>query len=139
MSQSNLIYGLHKQHLYSNYYHYLIKLGRTWDSYTLQYYKKNHIPMYACTYVYQSSYARLNWSCFRVLWLVLYIWARHVGEKCMCKTFHSYFTDISCKLYTQNIRWQVSGWKFWPIVRVERGLTLGGHFWPTQSSSDCST
>ena len=68
------------------------------------------------------------------------------GEKCMYKTFHSYFTDINCKLYTRNIRWQgvveyleVSGCKFGPIVRVERGLTLGGRFWPTRSSSDCST
>ena len=72
--------------------------------------------------------------------------ARHVGEKCMYKTFHSYFTDMNCKLYTRNRRWQgvveyleVSDCKFWPIVRVERGLTLGGRFWPTRSSSDCST
>ena len=50
----------------------------------------------------------------------------------MYKTFHSYFTDVNCKLYTRNIRWQgvveyleVSGCKFWPIVRVEDGLTLG--------------
>ena len=64
----------------------------------------------------------------------------------MYKTFHSYFTDINCKLYTRNIRWQgvveyleVSGCKFCPIVRVERGLTFGGRFWPTRSSSDCST
>ena len=57
----------------------------------------------------------------------------------MYKTFHTYFTDINSKLYTRNIRWQgvveyleVAGCKFWPIVRVERGLTLGGRFWPTR-------
>ena len=55
------------------------------------------------------------------------------------KSFHSYFTDINYKLYTRNIRWQgvveyleVSGCKFCPIVRVERGLTIGGHFWLTR-------
>ena len=68
------------------------------------------------------------------------------GGKVHVQNFHSYFTDVNCKLYTRNIRWQgvveyleVSGCKFWPIVRVEDGLTLGGRFWPTRSSSDCST
>ena len=54
----------------------------------------------------------------------------------MYKTFYSYFTDKSCKLYTRNIRWQgvvehleVSGCKFWPIIQVECSLTarLTGH------------
>ena len=67
-----------------------------------------------------------------------------VGWFCILSYFRlDSLTNVNCKLYTRNIRWQgvveyleVSDW---PIVRVERGLTLGGRFWPTRSSSDCST